>query len=327
MKRNFLLFPFIALLAFSCSTDRGIQQILGINAEAPVFLECRPVSSTEIVFRFSHPVRLVSLNMDPALKAAGVEEGNEVKISFDRPLEEGKRFTADILVEDTDRNSLNVIVPFRARNDRMPLLVFNELRFDNSSSNHKVEFVEFKALEDGNLGAMRLFVAHQSLTGPFYEFPPAEVKAGEYIVLHTRTVEEGCVDETGQDLGLSKGVEAEKTARDFWIPGNKKLLHNTNGLWLLDQDDRIIDALLLSEAPELAGVSAALTKTFYAAAEFLGKNNAWDPNDAVITRGTTNTRTLCRDETIPHERKAINWYITATSCATPGKINNTKRNN
>lgn len=341
MKRLLFALPVLFALAYSCSTDKGIHQILGIKAEAPVFLDCRPVSAREVAFKFSHPVKLVYIHTDPALNGVCTEEGQEVVISFDKPLEEGKRFTADILVEDSDRNTLNVIVPFRARNDRMPALVFNELRFDNSGSNFKVEFVEFKALGSGNLGAIRLFVAHHSLVNPFYEFPPAEVKAGEYIVLHTRTVELGCVDETGEDLGLSKGVEAEANARDFWIPGNKKLLHNTNGFWLLDQDDRIIDALLISETADPGGLSAAFAKTFNAAAEFLGRKKAWlpisgnkipedwipFPSDAVITKGTTNTRTLCRDETITPERRASNWYITATSSATPGKPNSTKRYN
>jgi len=166
-----------------------------------------------------------------------------------------------------------------------------------------------------------------------------EVKAGEYVVLHTRTVEEGCVDETGENLGLSKGVDAQTDARDFWISGSKKLLHNTNGLWLLDQDDRVLDALLLSETADLADVSTTLARTFAAAAEFLGKRKAWlppaadtapqdwipAPSDAVITKGTTNTRTLCRDESIPPGPRALNWYITATSSATPGKPNNPKR--
>ena len=333
MKKPYFLLPVIVFLAFSCSTDKDIQRIFGISAKAPVFLNCLPVSSTEIVFKFSHPVRLVSFHMEPmepAIGAVSAEEGDEVKITFSAPLGEGKKFTADILVEDSNRNSLNVIVPFRSRNNRMPALVFNELRFDNSGSNHKAEFIEFKALGSGNLGAMRLFIAHQSVSEPFYEFPPAEVKAGEYIVLHLRTTEEGCLDETGQNLGLSKGVEAEASARDFWIPGSKKLLHNTNGLWLLDQDGKIIDAVLLSETADLAGLSAALARTFTAAAEFLDGKKAWPspaPTDAVITKGTTNTRTLCRDENIPHQRRAENWYITATSSATPGKSNNPKRYN
>ena len=323
----------------ACSTEGDIQQILGTSVQPPVFVDCRPVSATEIVFTFSQPVKVISLNFDGEIEPESVKEGSEVKITLARPLEEGKKITADLLVEDSGRNSLNVIVPFRARNDRMPALVFNELRFDSSGS--KVEYVEFFTPEAGNLGAMRLFIAHQSLSAPLYEFPPVEVKAGEYIVLHFRTVEEGCVDETGPKLDLSGGVEAQSTARDFWIPGSKKLLHNTNGLWLLDQDDGIIDALLLAETPDLAGVSAALAKTFAAAAEYLGAANGWlppsgkrpaagwipSPSDAVLTKGTTNTRTLCRNEVILPERRAINWYVAATSCATPGEKNNPKRFN
>ena len=336
MKKLISLLPVFVILAFSCSTDRGIQQILGTSAEAPVFLDCRPVSATEIVFRFSVPVRLVSFNMDPARKAEASENGQELRICFNQALEEGKKFTVDILVEDTDRNTLNVIVPFRARNDRMPALIFNELRTEYSKP--KVEYLEFYTPEPGNLGAIRLFIAGYSLSKPVYEFPPAEVKAGEYIVLHLRNIEEGCVDETGADLGLSRGTEASSEARDFWLPGSSKLFHKTDAIWLLDQDDRIIDAVLLSENPgaEWGQKQSAIAQ----AAEFLSQKKAWRPRtgdseegwvpaplDAVITSGTTNTRTICRDETLPSSPRAGNWYITATSCATPGKLNNPKRYN
>ena len=324
-------------MAFSCSTDRGIQQILGTSAEAPVFLDCRPVSSTEIVFSFSVPVHLVSFSIDPDREASATEDGKELRISFEQALEEGKKYTVDILVEDADRNSLNVIVPFRARNDRMPPLVFNELRTEYSKP--KVEYLEFHTSEAGNLGAIRLFIAGHSLSVPVYEFPPTEVKAGEYIVLHLRSIEEGCVDETGTDLGLSRGTEASSEARDFWLPGSSKLFHKTDALWLLDQDDRIIDAVLLSENPgaEWGQKESAIAQ----AAEFLSRKNAWRPRsgdeaekgwvpaplDAISTSGTTNTRTICRDETFPAAPWAGNWYITATSCATPGKPNNPKRYN
>ena len=336
MKRYFLpllVTGFLNLSACSCSNDAVIQQILGTSVEAPVFIDCRPVSSEEIVFKFSVPVKVVSLNFDPPVETDLVGEGQEVSICLSRPLEAGAKFTADILVEDSGRNTLNVIVPFRARNDSLPDLLFNELRFD--SSTNKVEFVEFYTRTPGNLGALRLFIAHQSLSIPVYEFPPVEVKAGEYIVLHLRTVEEGCVDETGTNLGLSRGVDAQNTARDFWIPGSKKLLHKTNGLWILDQDDHIMDAVLLSENPETDGTN----KTFIAASEFLGRQKAWlpsagnissegwlpDTSSAIYTKGTTNTRTLCRDETLPPERRSGNWYIAATSSATPGMPNSTKK--
>jgi hypothetical protein len=191
-------------------------------------------------------------------------------------------------------------------------------------------------LEAGNLGAMRLFIAGHSLSNPAYEFPPAEVKKGEYIVLHLRTVEDGCADETGSDLALSGGIEAFDTARDFWVPGTAKLLHKTDALWLMDQDDKIIDAVLLCEKPEAKWASETVAE----AARFIGLQNAWlpsaddsadgwvpEPKDAVLTAGTTNTRTVCRDESLARQNRAANWYIAATSSASPGKPNSGKRYN
>ena len=321
----------LIFVACSCSTEGNIQQIIKTSVEVPVFLDCRPVSATEIVFSFSAPVKVVALNFDPGLEVESIDEGREVKINFGRPLEAGRRITADILVEDSGRNSLNVIVPFRARNDRMPALVFNELRTEFSRP--RVEFVEFLALEAGNLGAMKLFIAGHSVSKPVYEFPPAEVKVGEYIVLHLRTLDEASVDETGTNLGLSGGNEALDTARDFWFPGSSKLLHRTSALWLTDQDGRIIDAVLLCENPSEWGKNNSAV-----AAELLGRSGAWLPRegdgengwipghaDAVSTAGTTATRTINRDQSIPPARRAANWYISATSNATPGKENSTRR--
>ena len=324
----------LALAAVSCSSEGAIQQILGTSAEAPVFLDCRPISSTEMVFTFSQPVRVVSLYFNEALETEAIEDGSEVKVTFTEALKEGMKITADILVENEDRNTLNVIVPFSTRNDRMPALVFNELRTEYSRP--RVEFVEFLTQGPGNLGAMRLFIASFSLSKPLYEFPPTEVKAGEYIVLHLRTLEEGCVDETGPDLALSGGADAQDDARDFWLPGTVKRLRKTDALWLVDQDDRIIDAVLLSEGSDPSWSNAVIAE----AADFLGTRKAWlppsgaeaegwipSPADAVSSAGATVTRTVCRDQNLTPERRAGNWYIAATSNATPGKPNSTKRHN
>ena len=327
-----LVLPLFFLTLFSCTTEGALQLVLGTSTEPPVFLDSQSISSTEMLFEFSQDVRVVSLYFDPVREIESIEEGSEVKVIFSKPLEEGIKITADILVEDSDRNTLNVIVPFRARNDRMPRIVFNELRTEYSKP--KVEFAEFYTLEAGNLGAMRLFIAGQSHSTPVYEFPPVEVKAGEYIVLHLRKIEEECADETGSNLALSGGTESQDDARDLWVPGATKLVRKTDALWLMDQDDRIIDAVILSENHGAKWENEKIT----AAAELLGRKNAWlpssgnsaagwspSPSDAVISAGTTNTRTICRDESLDPERRAKNWYITATSSASPGKPNNTKR--
>jgi hypothetical protein len=314
-----------------------MRQILSTAVESPVFIECKPVSSTEIAFTFSRPVHVVSLNFNVDIETESVTEGEEIIVTLTKPLEEGRKITADILVEDSGRNSLNVIVPFRSRNDRMPVMVFNEIRTEYTKP--KVEYVEFFVLKGGNLGAMKLYIAGQS-KDPVYEFPPAEVSAGEYIVLHLRTMEEGCKDETGNDVSLSGGTNSHDKARDFWVPGAVKLVHKTDALWLADQDEKILDAVLLSDKPDDGwGKNLAVA----AAAEMLARENAWlppsgeggnssnpwkpTPADAVFSATTTNTRTICRDETIPPSPKAGNWYVTVSSGATPGRVNNPKRFN
>ena len=333
MKIFRLFLCFCLPVVLSCSTGEVLRDIIGIKAEAPVYLDSKPVSSTEMVFRFSHSVKVLSLFFNPAQQVDSVHEGSEVSVIFSKPLTEGMKLSVDLLVEDSDKNTLNVIIPFRARNDRMPALVFNELRTEYSKP--KVEFVEFLALEDGNLGAIKLFIAGHSVSNAAYEFPPAEVKAGDYITLHLRTIEDGCADETGADLALSGGTDAQSSARDFWLPGAVKMLRKTDALWLIDQDDRIIDAVLLSEKPDAAWANEKMA----AAAELIGLQKAWlpsaggdtagawvpGPGDAVLTAGTTNTRTICRDESFPGQNRAADWYITATSSASPGKPNSAKR--
>jgi hypothetical protein len=221
----------------------------------------------------------------------------------------------------------------------MPDLFINEIRTENSKP--KVEYIELYSNSAGNLGALRVFVASFSVTQPVYEFPPVEINAGEYIVLHLRTTEEGCVDETGSNLALSGGTDAQPGARDFWVPGNTKHIHKTTAVYLVDQDDRIIDVVLLSENANSWG-SAAMTTKMTAAAEFIASQGAWlpmgvtqmapgtytlTPADAVSSAGTTNTRTICRNETLGRGNKPQNWYIAATSSATPGRPNSNKRYN
>ena len=334
MKLKHFLFRTITtvVLIFSaCSTETAIQGILNRKTSVPLFLDCKAISSTEIAFRFSQPVKMVSLFFEPFSEVLSFEEGEELLVTLTKPLREGEKITADVLVEDEHRNTLNVLVPFRARNDRVPKLLINEIR--TTYSNPRVEFVEFLSQSAGNLGALRLFMAGHS-TQPVYEFPPVEIQAGEYIVLHLRTREELCVDETGNNLALSGGYEALSTARDFWVPGSAKLLHDDDVVYLLDQDDTIIDVILLSKTNGPSWSKPALAT----AAEFVAAQGAWlpmggektssytlSPDDAVNTANATATRTINRDENQSKGSWAGNWYITANSSATPGAPNNIKR--
>jgi hypothetical protein len=321
------LFPALVfqMFVFSCSTEDAIERVLGQSGQPPVFLACKAVSATEVAFRFSTPVKVMSVRFDPGIEIVSVDEGSVVTIGIGGDPGEGERIMADLLVEDDRGNTLNVLVPFRTRNERLPPVLITELRTEYS--NPKAEYIEFRTLAAGNLGALRLFIAANTKKPLTYEFSPVEVGAGEYILLHLRTMEADAADETGADLDLSGGTDAVAGARDLWVPGKTKLLHKTDAVYFLDQDDRIVDAVLMSENPD----SWWKKEYFAAAAEFLGSQEAWraaggkvpGPEDAVITAGikTAMTRSVSRDEKKPDTDTAADWYVTSTGGISPGKPN------
>jgi hypothetical protein len=304
-----------------------MRQILGSGAQAPVFLGAKALSPGEIAFRFNTPVKAVSVNFDPPLDIASVEDGSTVRIVLDRAAGAGERITADLLVEDEGGNTLNVLVPFRTRNPRLPAVLLTEIR--TVYSKPKLEFVEIKVLAPGNLGALRLFAALAGLAEPLFEFPPVEVKAGDYVVIHLRTLDEGSVNETGDDLNASRGEEAVSNVRDLWIPLSEERLRDTDAVFLMDQDDKVVDAVMFSEVQGTSWAKEGLLR----AAELLGGQGAWlaaspgtvpEPGDAVPSAGTASTRTICR-EGVSDTGSAADWYIAATSSATPGKPNSANR--
>jgi hypothetical protein len=321
----------VLISACACTAETAVQQVLGLSAEAPVFLECRAVSSIQIAFRFSLPVTVSSLHFDPVLEVDSVDEGELVTVTLREPLSGGERFVADILVADEGGNTLNVLAPFRSRNDEMPSLVVNEVRTEYSKP--RVEFVELRILSAGNLGGIRLFLAETGPDQPFFEFPPARAAAGEYVVVHLRSLDPNSVNETSDDLGATpytKENEAWPDTRDFWIPDAKKHLAKKAGMaYLLDQDDEVLDALMWSESADPWWADEKLA----AAAEFLSSKGAWGaagegipgPANVVSSAGTTATRSISRNEAAPDTNSAADWYITASSSATPGKKNNPKR--
>ncbi|MDR2149933.1 MAG: hypothetical protein LBO67_03790 [Spirochaetaceae bacterium] len=329
----FLLILFFALYTVcSCSSGRTVTEVLGsigLSSQVPLFLDSKAVSATKLNFQFSLPVKVLTVNVEPNYAVESVKEGEIIEVNFVEALPEGERLIVDVVVEDDQKNTLNVVVPIRARNDQIPAFTITEVRTEYSKP--KVEFIEIKTKSSGNLGALRLFAAVHSMEKPLFEFPPVEVSAGEYIVVHLRSLEEGLVNETGADRNAAKGTEALDDVRDFWVPGKTKALRKTDAIFFMDQNNKIIDAVLLSET---AGTSWAKAQ-MNTAAELFAQQGAWlgsggygkipIPNDALISKSTTTTRSICRDETKSDTNRAADWYITKSSNATPGKANSIKR--
>jgi hypothetical protein len=131
-----------------------------------------------------------------------------------------------------------------------------------------------------------------------------------------RTLEgELCKDEYGENLAGSGGTDSCRSARDFWIPNTAELLRKTDAVYVLDQDDHVLDAVMISEAPDSGWKYDYLT----AAAEFLFGKGAWEspdgkictPANAVDTSGIKSSlsRSISRDDMKENSRTAADWYI------------------
>ena len=323
--KNYLMLVGVCAVLCSCSTgDSAMSRILGGSSQAVTFLSLRTVSADEVEFVFSRPVKVKSVSFIPEIPVASAEGGERVLVKFGQIPEGGKLITADLVAEDEKKNTINVLVTFRARNNRMPQLVINELctEYANAAAGKKSEFIEFKMLSAGNLGAMRVVIIGNSTASreTIYEFAPVEVKKDDYVVLHLRTFDPQSKDELGSSLSESGGINSSENARDFWVPGETKLIHKTSFVYVMDQDDKILAAVMLRENPG----SPWPKEYFPEKADYLLLNGAWI-GEAVPSSGTTNTRTICRDETLENSKTNADWYITATSSATPGGANNPKR--
>jgi hypothetical protein len=213
--------------------------------------------------------------------------------------------------------------------DRTPKMLINELRTEYDSSKKRTEFVEFKVKSAGNLEGVKLFIKWDAKKPFEYSFPAIEVKAGEYITLHLRTLEDKCIDELGSNLSQSEGTDSVPTARDLWIPGNKKLLHKTDIVYLQNASGGIMDAIVMNEKPEKTWPTAR--QHFVDLTEFLFNKGAWksvngklpDPLDSVDTSAikTAATRSVSRYEEREDTNTANDWYATGNGGATPGLPN------
>jgi hypothetical protein len=315
------------LFLTGCSTEAALQGVLGSSSQAPVFYGCKTGPDGSVSFSFSVPVTLESAYFDPPLEYESRPDGEALTFYFDSDLPGGEKVTADLLVEDSQGNTLNVLVLFRTRNNQIPELLISEIRTENSNmstAKPRTEFVELYIRSAGNLGGLRLYAAGNNagkgLEAPILEFSPIMVGSGEYVVIHTRTLPDQteCRDETGSDLGYSGGYEATP-ARDLWIPGSAARIHNTDGVFITDQDDRIIDGILLCEK------ESAWKNDIVQAAKQLAKEDAWDSSEAssaVSTQKATPTRTVNRDTTKPDSNTAADWYVRESgSNESPGAPN------
>jgi hypothetical protein len=305
-----------------------IEQEETDNYEPPELTDFYLFSKKEIHIIFSETVKNVSCTFTPHQEIERIQDGKTVKIYLKENLELHTKFLIKLNVKDDWDNSLSVEVPLFA-NYWIPEIEINELRTQYDSSKKRVEFIEFKAKSAGNLDGLQLYIMWDAKKPFVYDFPAVDVKLGEYVVVHLRTLENACVNELGEDLSESAGTDASPTARDLWVPTKDRLLHETDIVYLKDANGRIMDAIILNEKPgEIWDKNRA---HFAQIAEELYNKGAWEsvnwqrPGllDAVDTSTikTAATKSISRYEGKENTHTTRDWYITNTGGVTPGLPN------
>lgn len=258
------------------------------------------------------------------------------EITFDSETQIGEKYVFSGTVTDDSKNTLSFSIPVIGYNNRFPKMLLSEICSEPGeiSKTKKYEFVELYVLQDGNTDGM---VLHCGSAGEdiLYFLPSAEVKQGEYIVVHMRNPgTEGLVSELGEDLSLSVGSDSVAVARDFWVGGMDATVSTSDVIVLKDRlNGPVMDCILYKEPTKTSWSKSYCDKLALECFE----QGMW-PAGYVIANAAdcykmSATRTFCRQnipeieeafqggETGPWPGNGEDWFVVATSGYSPGKPN------
>lgn len=347
-----------AITPISCrATEEGIQLLTG-DFTAPKIEQFAVNSQHELSLTFDKAVKSVEAGVSvsgdtqtPPISLTGTyEEGNK-KVIFHLSQETavGTAYTCAGIITDTIGNTLTFSIPFCGYNDRVPLLLLSEVRNAYSTSTdktsgtkkYKTEFIELYACTDGNLSGVELVNAGDGEEKK-YALPNVEIYKGEYIVVHLRKMEEGCIDETGTDLSLATATDSCSTARDLWVENTKARLGTSDILIVRNSNDgTVLDALVFATSS-----LTAWSDSYAVFVEAVEKSGVWLDQNGTATCSLTSaissdlltssaaTRTLSRQNVskcTTGNNNAAQWIITMNSGSgnkksagdTPGYQNST----
>ncbi|HPX26375.1 MAG TPA: hypothetical protein PLG87_06180 [Treponemataceae bacterium] len=322
-----VLIVLLILFFPACTLSPSGITILDGDYSPPLYIEARFSSSDSMELFFTEKILQIEAELqndttktssvctiDPLLCTQEAESVFSVPIVFNSETEAGFPYTLFACAKDEAGNTLNFSVAFSGFNNRMPPIMLNEVRTEYTKP--KVEFVEMLILEDGNIGGLVVYNAYDGEKS-WYIFPSVEVKKDEILVLHYRTLEEGCRDEYGS-LDESLGTESNTGARDFWVPEARARI-GLNDVILVKSScsGKILDALLISESGKEVWKTEEMERAAKSAYESGAWSDGWEPKDAVCSDNVTTSRTLSR-------QKDGSWITTASGGASPGKANAAK---
>ena len=266
--------------------------------------------------------------------AESVNAGNspaEYLVFFEKPLEPSVEYILYAVAEDERNNTLSFSVGFYGLNDNLAELLLSEIRTDMTKA--KVEFVELFALKNGNTGGMVLECCNGSKKLE-YVMPAVDVKAGDYIVVHLRSTEDGCSDEL-EAYDKCKATDCSDTAVDLWVEGNTKQVSKNGCVVLRERTGSApCDIICFLESSKTAWPSDIIEESVKEAFEC----GLWKDGDTFETAFCSDKATTARTITrtglsellnlagagkleFPVPVSAENWIIAGGVKATPGTAN------
>jgi len=241
----------------------------------------------------------------------------------------GRRYDLEAEARDTHGNTASFDAEFYGYNARTPALLINELTPRGSGSHP--DAVELKCLAAGNIGGVVLYLGCPEDNDGRFVFPPLEVAAGAFIVLHLKPSGDPAeVDETSRP-DQSGGFDALPTAWDFWMKDSPGLPGNNGVLSVYDRPggsvrDAVVWSNRTSQSDEQYGGFGS--EQMRCRVEELVRLGAWkaagqrvSPEDAVNPEGSTATRSLCRAADGRDTNSAADWHIVPTRKASLGTEN------
>lgn len=272
----------VAVVPFSCKVSAEGIEIIGGDYSAPALNNINVVDEKTIVVDFSEPVKLSSIVVSPVLRgysdssvhsltetlspaiaaATGEygkieccvnysEDGKVATVCLESPTEIGKSYELFGIVTDEIGNTLTFCIPFIGFNSKVPRIIMTEIQVKYGKGSvggetvYRGEYVELLALEEGNLAGVELFSAADG-ENKKYSFPAIDVRKNELLLVHLRTVAEGCINEDDDDLNLATAPHSKDGIRDLWSTSTVAHFNDSSDVVVLRNtvDNSILDAVM-----------------------------------------------------------------------------------
>lgn len=322
----------LGVVPFSCKVSAEGIEIIGGDYTAPVIEAVNVIDEETVIMEFSDSVKMSNVvvspcipgisdsskhsqteDLSPSLAAASglygklpvqvssSEDFKSITFNLGEKTKIGKGYEIFGTVEDKIGNTLTFCVPFTGFNSHFPKMIITEvlIKYGKGSSNgqtiYRGEYVELMVIEGGNLAGLEIFSAADG-DSKKYSFPPIEVSKGEILLVHLRTIGDGCISEEGDDLDLATAPHSRNGIRDLWLDTSLAHFNDSSDVILLRNsvDNTIIDGLMYAadEATEWKASVAEYAQVLVDA----GIYSSPDISGASSSKGCTPQKSLTRDE-------------------------------